>query len=250
MNLNEIQKAVKAEVFPELKSTDIRELLIDSRKVIHSAQAMFIAIKGSHRDGHLFLSDAYAKGVRIFLVHDLPDLEHFPEACFLKVPDTLQALQQLAAVYRQRFHFPVIGITGSNGKTIVPLSIWLMEPGHNLGIFEAGISQPGEMEQSEKNILPDIGIFTNIGEAHSEGFMNLRQKINEKLILFRRVKELIYCKDYPELNECIVQYHAVIRHLVSKNRCYPAYYSIGQGAKQHDHYRSLPGAYHKHSYSV
>ncbi len=238
MNLNEIQKAVKAEVFPELKSTEVRELLIDSRKVIHSAQAMFIAIKGSHRDGHLFLSDAYAKGVRIFLVHNLPDPEHFPEACFLKVPDTLQALQQLSAVYRQRFHFPVIGITGSNGKTIVkewlfqllspdykivrspksynsqlgvPLSIWLMEPGHNLGIFEAGISQPGEMEQSEKSILPDIGIFTNIGEAHSEGFMNLRQKINEKLILFRRVKELIYCKDYPELNECIVHYHAIIR---------------------------------------
>jgi alanine racemase len=93
----------------------------------------------------------------------------------------------------------------------VPLAVWRIQPQHNLGIFEAGISQPGEMSRSERILHPDIGIFTNIGEAHSEGFLNMRQKINEKLILFRHTKELIYCKDHHELNECIVQYCHQVR---------------------------------------
>lgn len=238
MLLTHIQQATKGTLNARFKDIDIQHLLIDSRRVTNPSQAMFIAIKG-HRDGHEFVSDAYAKGVRHFLVAELPDPSKFPDAVFLLVTDTLQALQQMAAAHRSLFHFPVIGVSGSNGKTIVkewlfqllsddynivrspksynsqigvPLSVWNMHQEHTLGIFEAGLSQPGEMEQSERIIKPDLGIFTNIGEAHSEGFMNLRQKINEKLILFRNAKELIYCKDYHELNECIVQYRSQIRN--------------------------------------
>ena len=239
MNLNDIQKVTKAEAVPEIKDIDIIELLIDSRKIINPARAMFIAIKGTHRDGHQFISDAYNKGVHTFLVSEETDNSKYPDAVFLKVNDTLNALHQLASAHRNQFTFPVIGITGSNGKTIVkewlfqllsenysiirspksynsqigvPLSVWRMQPQHTLGIFEAGISQPGEMSKSERILHPDIGIFTNIGEAHSEGFLNNRQKINEKLILFRHAKELIYCKDHHELNECIVQYCHQIRN--------------------------------------
>ncbi|WP_118951764.1 bifunctional UDP-N-acetylmuramoyl-tripeptide:D-alanyl-D-alanine ligase/alanine racemase [Taibaiella helva] len=238
MNLAEIQKATKAEVRPGVEDRVINELLIDSRKIINPSRAMFIAIKGSHRDGHEFIADAYKKGVRTFLVSsDTQDM--YPDAIFLQVQDTLTALHQLAAAHRNQFHFPVIGITGSNGKTIVkewlfqllsdnykiirspksynsqigvPLSVWRMQEHHTLGIFEAGISQPGEMSHSEKILHPEIGIFTNIGEAHSEGFLNLRQKINEKLVLFRHSKDLIYCKDHHELNECIVQYCHQVRN--------------------------------------
>ncbi len=239
MNLNDIQKATKAETVPELKDIDIVELLIDSRKIINPARAMFIAIKGTHRDGHQFIDDAYSKGVRTFMISEELAPGPYGDAVFLKVNDTLSALHQLATAHRSQFHFPVIGITGSNGKTIVkewlfqllsenynvirspksynsqigvPLSVWRMQPHHTLGIFEAGISQPGEMSKSERILHPDIGIFTNIGEAHSEGFLNNRQKINEKLILFRHAKELIYCKDHHELNECIVQYCHQIRN--------------------------------------
>jgi len=210
----------------------IRDLIIDSRKINKPENAMFIALQTSRRDGHEYIESAYEKGVRNFLVHQQVDVSAFAGSNFLLVSDTLQALQQIVANYRKQFDIPVIGITGSNGKTIVkewlyqllsedynlvrspksynsqigvPLSVWLLEKTHNLAIFEAGISHPGEMEQLEKIIQPGIGIFTNIREAHSEGFLNQRQKINEKLVLFRHARQLIYCSDYPELNECIVQ---------------------------------------------
>jgi len=239
MLLSDIQKAVKAEfIAAGADVKEIDELLIDSRKIANADTALFIAIKGGHRDGHQFIADAYKKGVRVFLISETMEQGLYPYATFLKVNDTVQALQQLATFHRNKFHFPVIGITGSNGKTIVkewlfqllsedykivrspksynsqigvPLSVWGIEAHHNLGIFEAGISQPGEMTHSEKILHPDIGIFTNIGEAHSEGFMNMRQKINEKLTLFKQSKELIYCKDHAELNECIVQYVHQVR---------------------------------------
>lgn len=213
--------------------TIIEELIIDSRKINEPETALFIALKASRRDGHSFIASAYDKGVRNFMVQEEVPVSDYPGANFMLVKDTLKALQQFVAQYRKQFSIPVIGITGSNGKTVVkewlfqllssslsiarspksynsqigvPLSVWLLEPENELGIFEAGISQPGEMENLERIIKPDIGIFTNIGEAHSEGFMNLRQKINEKLILFRNAKQLIYCSDHPELNEAMAQY--------------------------------------------
>jgi len=238
MTISRIKAFCKASLSGLENDSEIIELLIDSRKVTHPAGAIFIALNG-RRNGHDFIGDAYEKGVRNFLISEAIDLNKFPEACFLTVPDTLAALQLLAAQYRASLHFPVVGITGSNGKTVVkellyqllhdlpvyqkgsgiirspksynsqigvPLTIWLMQPDHSLGIVEAGISQPGEMELLEKMIRPDIGIFTNIGEAHNEGFMNTRQKINEKLKLFIHTKQLIYCKDYPEIHDSMLQF--------------------------------------------
>jgi len=215
------------------EDTLIEDLSIDSRKIDKPLNSLFIALRSSLRDGHTFINDAYEKGVRNFLISQTVDTTLFPSANFLLVKDALVALQQIVAAYRKRFNIPVIGITGSNGKTVVkewlyqllsdsyntirspksynsqigvPLSVWLMKPENNLAIFEAGISQPGEMEKLERIIAPTIGVFTNIGEAHSEGFLNTRQKINEKLVLFRHAQKLVYCKDYHEMNECIAQY--------------------------------------------
>ncbi len=190
----------------------IENLLLDSRKVYSPASSLFFAIKGERRNGHQFIDELYKKEVRSFVVSQEVDVEKYPDANFLFVTDTLDALQELAAQHRQRFKIPVIGITGSNGKTIVkewlyqllhqdysivrspksfnsqigvPLSVWQMTEHHTLAIFEAGISQPGEMIKLEKIIQPTIGILTNIGEAHSEGFDSIEQKEKEKRILFK-----------------------------------------------------------------
>jgi alanine racemase len=230
-SIEEISVFCSGRLLHQHASATITELAIDSRKINNAAATLFIALKAAHRDGHSFVSAAYEAGVRNFLVSE--EVAPMPEANIILVRDTLHALQQIAACHRKQRTLPVVGITGSNGKTIVkewlyqllsedyhtvrspksynsqigvPLSVWLIEPEHNLAVFEAGISQPGEMEKLEKIIQPSVGIFTNIGEAHSEGFLNVRQKINEKLLLFRHTEKLVYCRDYPQLNECIVQY--------------------------------------------
>jgi alanine racemase len=217
----------------EDENTCVEGIAIDSRNIERPASALFIALKTNLRDGHSYIPDAWLKGVRSFLVSHEIDTSGINGANIILVKDTLAALQQIAAAHRKQFAIPVVGITGSNGKTMVkewlcqllgnqynvvrspksynsqvgvPLSVWQMNKEHQLAIFEAGISQPGEMEKLERIIHPTIGLFTNIGEAHSEGFMNSRQKINEKLILFRHAKQLIYCYDHAELNECMVQY--------------------------------------------
>jgi alanine racemase len=219
-------------------STPIGELVTDSRNIAHPEEALFIPLKTHLRDGHAFIKDAWQKGVRNFLVSQNIDITLLPEANIILVGDTLPALQQIAVNYRKQFNIPVIGITGSNGKTIVkewlyqllgnhlnvvrspksynsqlgvPLSVWQLEKEHGLAIFEAGISEPGEMEKLERIIHPSIGIFTNIGEAHSEGFMNQRQKINEKLLLFRHAKQLVYCLDHLEVNEAVVQFQNILK---------------------------------------
>ncbi len=216
-----------------LAEAEVTELSIDSRSIETGGCTLFIPIKTALRDGHNYLQDAWQKGVRNFLISQSIDESLLPGANIIQVKDTVVALQKIAAAHRKQFDIPVIGITGSNGKTVVkewlyqllgnrynalrspksynsqvgvPLSVWLMNNEQQLAIFEAGISQPGEMENLERIIQPIIGVFTNIGEAHSEGFMNSRQKINEKLILFRHAKHLIYCHDHAELNQCIVQY--------------------------------------------
>jgi alanine racemase len=196
----------------------IEHLLLDSRKINFPATSLFFALKGPRRDGHQFIPDLYKKGVRNFICSEKINLSLYPDANFLQVDDGLQSLQQLAAYHRGQFNIPVIGITGSNGKTIVkewlyqllhedhnivrspksynsqigvPLSIWQMNEQHELGIFEAGISEQGEMLRLEKMIRPTIGILTNIGEAHSEGFNDTEHKFREKLVLFRNCKTVI-----------------------------------------------------------
>ena len=208
----------------------IEHILFDSRKIIFPQTSLFVALSGPRRNGHSFLPELYQKGVRNFLVSREVNPEEFKDANIVLVKDTLAAFQALAAYHRKQFKIPVIGITGSNGKTIVkewlnqlledqfnivrspksynsqlgvPLSVWQINESHELGIFEAGISESGEMGRLEKIIQPTIGIFTNIGEAHSEGFINLRQKINEKLQLFTHVETLIYRRDDPALREAV-----------------------------------------------
>ena len=196
----------------------------DSRRIAFPAKSIFFALIGRRFDGHHFIHDVYQGGVREFIISKPLDLSDFPDANFLMVPDTLLALQTLARFHRSQFTLPVIGITGSNGKTIikewlfqllhtdhsivrsprsynsqlgVPLSVWAIQPEHQLGIFEAGISRMGEMDRLAPIINCQIGLFTNIGDAHSEGFPNLRTKVQEKLKLFASTKVLIYCRDYP-----------------------------------------------------
>lgn len=208
----------------------VEHLLLDSRRVIFPESSLFFALKSARRNGHHFLPDLYRKGCRLFVVSEAVDVSLYPEATIIEVHHTLDALQVLAAFHRSRFSYPVIGITGSNGKTIVkewlnqlledqyhivrsprsynsqigvPLSVWQMNEHHQLAIFEAGISLPGEMEHLESIIQPDFGILTHIGEAHDEGFPDLDMKIMEKLRLFRDARSIILNKDDKRVAEVI-----------------------------------------------
>ena len=209
----------------------VSELLLDSRRLIFPASSLFFALKGPRRDGGRYVAELYKRGVRNFIVEeDWMNSTEMPEANILEVKDALVALQQLAAAHRSRFSLPVIGITGSNGKTIVkewlnqlledhyhivrspksynsqtgvPLSVWQLDESHQLAIFEAGISRRGEMTRLEKVIRPGVGIFTTIGEAHGEGFSGLAEKAAEKLKLFIGSEVLIYCADQPETVKAI-----------------------------------------------
>ena len=214
----------------------MEHLITDSRKLLFPESSLFFALPGSSRSGKEFIRQVYDKGVRNFVIpHDFSDAEvsAYREANFLQVNDVMEALQALAAFHRHRFNYPVIGITGSNGKTIVkewlnqllgeeyniirspksynsqagvPLSVWRMNEAHTLGIFESGISQPGEMEKLQKIIDPEIGIVTFIGSAHAEGFESKQQKTREKLKLFTHSKLLIYCIDDKILHQEISEF--------------------------------------------
>ncbi|GAB2538247.1 bifunctional UDP-N-acetylmuramoyl-tripeptide:D-alanyl-D-alanine ligase/alanine racemase [Spirosoma aerophilum] len=198
-------------------------------------EAVFFAIQGEHHDGHDFIGYLYQKGVRQFVVERSAisparrdELATYLDAEFIEVDSSLKTLQALAAEHRRQFRIPVIGITGSNGKTIVkewlaqlladeyviakspksynsqlgvPLSVHELTESHTLGIFEAGISKAQEMQAIEAIIRPNIGIFTNIGTAHDEGFRTRKQKVAEKLRLFIHASSLIYSTDYPDIDE-------------------------------------------------
>lgn len=209
----------------------IDTLCIDSRKATDSEGTLFFAIRGERNDGHDYLSALYELGVRQFVIEQpIEQIKPFAGANILLVASAVQALQSIAAFHRNQFSYPVIGITGSNGKTIVkewlfqilskdkavvknpgsynsqvgvPLSVWQLGPHHQIGIFEAGVSRPGEMQNLEKIIRPTIGIFTNIGSAHSEGFPDIETKIREKLKLFDNAGLLIYSTDHDRLHSII-----------------------------------------------
>ncbi len=212
----------------------IEHLLIDSRKLLFPSTTLFFTIPGPRRQGNAFVKDLYNKGVKNFIVDSsFIFLENdYPDANILLAANVLDALQKLTAHHRKQFNIPVIGITGSNGKTIVkewlhqllqtdytivrspksynsqigvPLSVWQINATHNLGVFEAGISMPGEMQRLEKIIEPVIGIFTNIGEAHSEGFENITEKIKEKIKLFIKTPVVVYCKDEILVDEALLE---------------------------------------------
>jgi len=233
-SLLEIVSAVKGQLLQQSGNAQpVTELLTDSRRLASAEGCMFIALKSKRNDGHRYIEDLYSRGVRNFIVEQAPEnLEQLPEASFILVKNSLHALQMLAASHRKKFNIQVIGITGSNGKTIVkewlyqlmyedknivrspksfnsqigvPLSVWQMNENHDLAIFEAGVSEPDEMDRLQPIIYPTIGIFTNLGHAHDENFINRHQKAGEKLKLFTKVEMLIYCLDQKELQEGILK---------------------------------------------
>ena len=211
----------------------IKDILIDSRRLIEADNCLFFALVSNRNDGHKYIGDLYARGVRLFVVSDVNEkFQDWDDAHFFIVDDTLQALQKLAAFHRRQFDLPVIGITGSNGKTIikewlnqlmdedknivrspksynsqigVALSVWQINETNDLAIFEAGISEPEEMKKLQQMIMPTIGLFTNIGEAHNENFINTKQKVGEKLNLFTKANVLIYNLDQKELQDVIIR---------------------------------------------
>jgi len=233
INLKKIVTVLDAEWAGSDSDVWIDHISIDSRSLQNGSQTLFFALSGVNNDAHLFILELIENGVQNFVV------EYIPENCtdkanFLVVKNTLNALHEFAAYYRSFFDFPVIGLTGSNGKTIVkewlnfllgpdyniirspksynsqvgvPLSVIGINEKHNLGIFEAGISTVNEMDRLQKIIQPDIGILTNIGSAHDEGFVNLIQKIDEKLLLFKESRIIIYQKDHL-VDSCLSQFSA------------------------------------------
>ncbi|CAN5206992.1 bifunctional UDP-N-acetylmuramoyl-tripeptide:D-alanyl-D-alanine ligase/alanine racemase [soil metagenome] len=202
----------------------VKMLVIDSRNIAQTNDVLFFAIQGERHNAHEFLPSVFEKGIRSFVVNALPANAEmfFPNANFLVVGNTQEALQLLAKHHRSKFTYPVISITGSNGKTIVkewlwqllrddftivrspksynsqvgvPLSVWQMDTSDTLAIFEAGISRSGEMGKLESILKPDIAVLTNIGTAHDENFSGKEQKITEKIKLLINAKTIICCKD-------------------------------------------------------
>lgn len=219
-SIQQICRFVNGEWLHKGQDSTPEYLSLDSRKINEPSKTIFWAVNSKSREGSEFIEELYERGVRNFVTQKRVAISKLKGANIIYVDDAVQALQHLATAHRKKFrHIHVIGITGSNGKTIVkewlgellarqynvvksprsynsqigvPLSILQIRPEHQIGIFEAGISIPGEMEKLEKIIRPDTGIFTNIGPAHDEGFISTQQKIKEKLLLFRRAKSLVY----------------------------------------------------------
>lgn len=215
------------------KKSRIDWILTDSRSLSFPEETLFFALKSKRNDGHKYIGELYRRGVRNYVVGELPqDIENYSDANFLLVLQPLKALQKLAELHRESFHIPVVGITGSNGKTVVkewlyqllspermvtrsprsynsqigvPLSVWLMNEDTELALIEAGISEMGEMRALQNIIRPTIGILTNIGGAHQENFFSLQEKCMEKLSLFKDCDVVIYNGDNELISNCVAK---------------------------------------------
>ncbi len=215
----------------DIEFSDILYLSIDTRKIINGSKTIFFTLDGARKKGAEYIENAYEKGVRCFVVNELDAVKQLPNATFYFVKNVQKALQQIAIQKRVNNNIPSIGITGSNGKTIVkewlfeilssqkrvvkspksynsqigvPLSVWNIDNLYDYGVFEAGISKPGEMEHLEKIIKPQFGILTNIGTAHIQNFTDKVALLNEKLTLFENCNTLIYNSDDTFINERIL----------------------------------------------
>jgi len=207
----------------------IHWLLTDSRSLASPEDTLFFALVTQQGDGHRYVEQLYQRGVRAFVVQRQP-VELHDDAVYYLVSDTLEALQRIAGAHRAQFDIPIVGIAGSNGKTTVkewlfqmlspdrvvtrsprsynsqvgvPLSVWNLAPDSEIGIFEAAISEPGEMRALENIIRPTIGVFTCLGDAHQENFRSMEQKCKEKLLLFRNAQVLVYPKGNPVVERCV-----------------------------------------------
>ena len=209
----------------------IRHLLIDSRKLLFPESSLFFAFFGNQTDGHRYIEEVYTRGIRNFIIEDADfDTSPFPSGNFIIVQQSLKALQQLGSTHRQKHDVPVIGLTGSNGKTIikewiyqllesqykivrspgsynsqigVPLSIWQIEKDTDFALIEAGVSKKGEMEALSRIIAPTIGVFTNLGDAHASGFTSREEKLEEKLQLFRNSAIVLFDGDEKPVADII-----------------------------------------------
>lgn len=206
-------------------------LLTDSRSLCFPEATLFFALSSARNDGHRYVGDLYRRGVRNFVVSHLPQsINDYPDANFLVVMSPLEALQRLAERHRDEFDIPVVGLTGSNGKTMVkewlyqllspsmvvtrsprsynsqigvPLSVWLLDTQSEVALFEAGISQPGEMAALRDIIQPTIGVFTSLGDAHQENFRSLEEKCMEKLQLMLHAATVVYDTDDQVVGRCL-----------------------------------------------
>ena len=229
--IREIQEATcGAFLNPVVPDSTVTNIVYDTRKITFPDSSIFFALKGPRVDGHQYLQHAYDKGIRNFVVAHKVDISLFPEAIFIICDDTLSALQKLATTHREALEMPVIAIIGSNGKTIVkewlaqalstkykvgksplsynsqigvPISMLSISPKDDLAIIEAGISQKNEMASLQSIVRPTLGIITNIGDAHSQGFGSIQQKLDEKLNMFSDSDHIIHCSDHAEVSEAI-----------------------------------------------
>ena len=229
-SIDEIVSIIHADCVGNFKGS-IEWLLTDSRSLCFPEETLFFAMKSKRNDGHKYIADLYHHGVRAFVVSEVP-YGDFKDAMFFVVESPMKALQQLTEAHRKKFDIPVIGITGSNGKTVVkewlyqllspdkvvtrsprsynsqigvPLSVWQLNEHSELGIFEAGISQPGEMTTLKNIICPTIGILTNIGGAHQENFFSKEEKCTEKIKLLKDCDVVIYNGDSPLISDCMAK---------------------------------------------
>jgi UDP-N-acetylmuramyl pentapeptide synthase len=235
--ISEIAKAIGGKLLGKTKKDyPLSELLTDSRKLQHADRTLFFALSGQKLDGHNYLEELYKKGVRCFVVTKEVNAESFPERslywcstrclpcrrwrafiaiilCFRLLPLRAATAKRWVKEWLYQLLHEDYNIVRSpksfNSQIGVPLSLWNMSSENNLGIFEAGISEPDEMIRLEKIIRPNIGIFTNIGEAHSEGFLNVKHKVKEKLKLFVNCDVLIYCKDYADISNSIAEVNSL-----------------------------------------
>ena len=237
LSFSKLASITGGKVIQYVTDQPIGTLLLDSRKLQVADDSLFLATRGQHHDSHRFLTMVYAQGIRQFVVErvDNAAYEYLKDANIIQVASSIDALQQIATYHRNQYQLPLLAITGSNGKTIVkewlsqllalkysvakspqsynsqigvPCSVWLMNAAHEYGVFEAGISRPGEMAKLEIILKPTVGMFTNIGSAHDEGFSTRQQKIQEKAMLFKNCQRLYYSIDHTPIHQVLTAlYH-------------------------------------------
>ena len=241
---SELPAITGGKIIQYVAESPIKHLLLDSRKLRTDSGSLFFAMQGQYHNSHQFLPMVYEQGISQFVVEQEDQFiyKHLKNANIIQVADSIAALQQLAAYHRSQYQLPLLAITGSNGKTIVkewlsqilaleyavarspksynsqigvPRSVWLINTTHQYGIFEAGISQPGEMAKLETILRPTVGMFTNIGSAHDEGFATQQQKIEEKSLLFKNCQTIYYCIDHTPIHQVLIALYRNKAHFVT-----------------------------------
>jgi alanine racemase len=241
---SELPAIIGGKIIQYVAENPIKHLLLDSRRLLTDSGSLFFAMQGQYHNSHQFLPMVYEQGINQFVVQqeDQAIHKHLKHANIVQVANSVAALQQLAAYHRGQYQLPLLAITGSNGKTIVkewlsqilalkyavarspksynsqigvPRSVWLINVTHQYGIFEAGISRPGEMAKLETILKPTVGMFTNIGSAHDEGFATQQQKIEEKSLLFKDCQKIYYCIDHTPIHQVLMALYHNKAHLVT-----------------------------------